>query len=735
MVMLSLLMATCSCGVLLDGGTPNASSVKSVPIVAQAGSNLCEKTLAELQKADWLCPRAFKGSTNVTVEFRCEFSADSVENARMAVSADSTYAVRLNGRTIVESARTPDTPPRRFYDVWQLAELRPGVNLLEFSLYSPGIDTSRFMGGDPGIRFVVFAPAVLVTSSGPVEWRKSTKNRSEGVPLQTAQLGFTFEYDAAALPGQWRKVRADERRSFLKGESLERRPVRPPEVLPFLPGRVVGEGRLDGSPLPEDVAAGMDATKLRPQQIGGQVASDCFSDGFYYLVDFGREEVGLLEFELETDEGAVIDIGHAEHAECGRIRTHIDSRRFAGRYRAKEGVQTFCRWQYRMAGRYVQLHVRGVKTRFNLHRIGIRPVLRTDVARRQVPVALSERQRKIWDVSVRTLMLSMHEHYEDCPWREQALYANDAHNQILAGYYAFKDDGEFAAFSLDLLSRGLGEDGWLELCMPARIPITIPSFTFSWMLAVADHFRLYRNRKVVLRMLPIVKAIIEMRLGERRENGLLPCPTGERYWQFYDWAEGLDGDLFVEHPTRSDKIRFDAPLNFLFLRTLVECAKLMDEVGENETASRWRAESCRLRVAVRSVFWNEVQRCFRTCVPNRECSNAHELTQALGLLTDSVPEGESGQLAARLAHSSEWVGTTLGQSIHKFLALIRVGQGVSAVRQMDETWTKMLDAGATSFWEMKEGWRAFEGAGSLCHGWSAIPVYVYGAHPELLHIR
>ena len=161
----------------------------------------------------------------------------------------------------------------------------------------------------------------------------------------------------------------------------------------------------------------------------------------------------------------------------------------------------------------------------------------------------------------------------------------------------------------------------------------------------------------------------------------------------------------------------------------------MDEVGENETASRWRAESCRLRVAVRSVFWNEVQRCFRTCVPNRECSNAHELTQALGLLTDSVPEGESGQLAARLAHSSEWVGTTLGQSIHKFLALIRVGQGVSAVRQMDETWTKMLDAGATSFWEMKEGWRAFEGAGSLCHGWSAIPVYVYGAHPELLHIR
>ena len=26
---------------------------------------------------------------------------------------------------------------------------------------------------------------------------------------------------------------------------------------------------------------------------------------------------------------------------------------------------------------------------------------------------------------------------------------------------------------------------------------------------------------------------------------------------------------------------------------------------------------------------------------------------------------------------------------------------------------------------------AFGNAGSLCHGWSAIPVYIYGAHPEL----
>jgi hypothetical protein len=36
---------------------------------------------------------------------------------------------------------------------------------------------------------------------------------------------------------------------------------------------------------------------------------------------------------------------------------------------------------------------------------------------------------------------------------------------------------------------------------------------------------------------------------------------------------------------------------------------------------------------------------------------------------------------------------------------------------------RMLDEGATTFWETEKGWRDFDNAGSLCHGWSAIPAY------------
>ena len=64
----------------------------------------------------------------------------------------------------------------------------------------------------------------------------------------------------------------------------------------------------------------------------------------------------------------------------------------------------------------------------------------------------------------------------------------------------------------------------------------------------------------------------------------------------------------------------------------------------------------------------------------------------------------------------------------KYDALLKVDKTrytSEILRDIDERWGKMLDAGATTFWETEEGYKDFNGAGSLCHGWSAIPVYYY----------
>ena len=44
---------------------------------------------------------------------------------------------------------------------------------------------------------------------------------------------------------------------------------------------------------------------------------------------------------------------------------------------------------------------------------------------------------------------------------------------------------------------------------------------------------------------------------------------------------------------------------------------------------------------------------------------------------------------------------------------------------------KMLDEGSTTFLETDKGWKDFDNAGSLCHGWSAIPAYYLSYFNEI----
>ena len=71
---------------------------------------------------------------------------------------------------------------------------------------------------------------------------------------------------------------------------------------------------------------------------------------------------------------------------------------------------------------------------------------------------------------------------------------------------------------------------------------------------------------------------------------------------------------------------------------------------------------------------------------------------------------------------------TLSMKTFKYDALIKTDKEKYRQYILDEIeviYAKMLESGATSFWETELGREDFDGAGSLCHGWSALPVYFY----------
>ena len=55
------------------------------------------------------------------------------------------------------------------------------------------------------------------------------------------------------------------------------------------------------------------------------------------------------------------------------------------------------------------------------------------------------------------------------------------------------------------------------------------------------------------------------------------------------------------------------------------------------------------------------------------------------------------------------------------------GEDVKAavLQEVRARWNAMLKRGATSFYEDEKGEEAFNRAGSLSHGWSAVPIYVF----------
>ena len=99
------------------------------------------------------------------------------------------------------------------------------------------------------------------------------------------------------------------------------------------------------------------------------------------------------------------------------------------------------------------------------------------------------------------------------------------------------------------------------------------------------------------------------------------------------------------------------------------------------------------------------------------------------VLCGACPETVLPSLAEKIAHGYDgWVKNTLSMNIFRFDALLKADKAKYAdfvLQEIDAVYGNMLAQGATSFWETEIGEADFDGAGSLCHGWSAIPVYYY----------
>jgi hypothetical protein len=254
-------------------------------------------------------------------------------------------------------------------------------------------------------------------------------------------------------------------------------------------------------------------------------------------------------------------------------------------------------------------------------------------------------------------------------------------------------------------------------------------------MELADHL-LYSGDPVPARnAMPTVVSMLEA-YARVISNGLMRTPLDPRYWNFYDWADGLAGVIGGTDPSLPQSDRLDAPLNLFYCLALRSAAKLADACGSPDRANEYHSRADAVANLFHDAFWDPDEGVYLTYTGPGAPKHYAELVQSLAILAGACPSDVERALRDRLtSHESDLVETTLSQSLYKFEALLGDSDryGAWVFDKIARDWGHMLMSGATSFWETMKAGSDFDNAGSLCHGWSGIPVYFYAAY--LLGVR
>lgn len=638
---------------------------------------------------------------NQYIEARQRFVITAPVPAALQICADTEYAACLNG-AFVGSGQYHTFRGVKVYDEYDVTGLvRAGENELTVTAYAAGEDSQTHQMDIPMLVFALQCGNQTIISGEGTEIREHPCYESGRIEKVTSQLGYACHYHAGGAQTPWRQA------TVLRHEVVYReRPVKQCRFAPLVTGKLVSQGTVvrSGTGTPAELMQ-HDGLSFRAKEdiLEGNLVKHR-ADGVFFVLDLGEEYTGVLFMELEAGAGTVIDIGWGEHLQDMRVRTSVGGRNFACRYVCKDGLQSFTGYFRRLGARFLQIHITHMTQDVRLHQIGLQPV-EYPLDREGSFVCNDFLMNRLCKAAGRTLKLCMHEHYEDCPWREQALYAFDSCLQMLCGYYLF-GEYDFARASLKLLAEGQREDGMLLMCAPSGITTAIPSFALSWIVSL-EKYVLYSGDVAFGReMLPVAERV----LGAFRVRGnLVQNDPRDDNWHFYEWSEGLSGEDFAST---------DAPINFYYILACEAYQKLCGYTGTEEKQGYHDLDE--IRSAVRATFFDARSGFFRTRAGENRC---HELTQALAICCGAA---ENTGILDRLLENHGLIKSTLSTSIFKYEALLSAGKQYqdAVLEEIADIWGKMLFAGADTLWEVAEGASAFWDAGSLCHGWSAVPVYL-----------
>ncbi len=426
------------------------------------------------------------------------------------------------------------------------------------------------------------------------------------------------------------------------------------------------------------------------------------------LIDFGRELVGFLEFEIEAPAGAILDFNLFEAVEEGRIH-YTERLNNALRYRARAGWQRYTAMG-RRGFRYALLTVRNPQGPVRIRRLTclLNTYPLTERGAFQCSDALLN---QVWAMSRYTTRLCAEDTFVDCPAYEQTFWVGDARNEALITYAGY-GDLELARRCWLLAAESLGRSPLVESQVPSGWQDVLTAWALLWVLACEEFYQFSGDLEFVRQIYPAVRQQAENVLGMLNADGLLEIEA----WNMLDWA-----------PMDTPRAGVITHQNAWLVEALRRTARLAELLDETADARRYREAAEALKAAINAHLWSDAHQAYIDSIhaDGTRSKVVSQQTNTVIYLCD-VATPERLPIIERYVKDVPEGWVRIGSPFMMFFtfeALVKLGDFDSMLAIMRERWGEMLDKGATTCWETFPGFDPRWWTRSHCHAWSAAPTY------------
>ncbi|GBG10181.1 hypothetical protein PAT3040_04899 [Paenibacillus agaridevorans] len=666
---------------------------------------------------------------------RFQYETDAAPEGRLSISADSRYALYVNG---VCASRGPARGDLRthYYETVDISSLlRQGDNVL-------AVQVLHYVQGAPHPSAIISAPTGALIVEGSVlcsngvehridtdeSWLYKVDSAVEFIAETHTCVGGGETVEGSEVPHGWRETDYDDGNwtsaakigpAYLEYDGFLQPWQLTPRTIPPMYERkrsFVRVMRAEGGTWQLCVKAEAHA-QVPP---GGRLIVE---------LDAGELSTGYLRFEVAGGAGARITFLCSESYESEEGAKGI-------RDQCEGQVLRGYREQYRVAGigRSGQAEVYETFL-FRTFRF-VRLEIETDAAALTVLLAeyidtgypLKERARfacsdesllPLWEVSIRSLQRCMHEGYYDCPYYEQLQYSMDTRLQALFTYVVSGDD-RLARKALHEFHSSILPSGMLLSRYPSTQPQVIPGFALYWIMMVYDHLLHYDDVELAARYRPTIDAVLDW-FGRRVNGQGLVGPAPRAYWSYVDWVKEWEATRGV--PMDGQPLTV---YNLMYACALEQAAAINFRTGRVETAEEYRIRAAAIRSAVNVQCWSETSGLYSD-IPTSEITVPFSQHAQIWAILSGAAVGERAvRLAEKLLVEEGLLKASYSMSFFLFRALAAAGCYDSSYSLWD-SWRDQLKLNLTTWLEDPVSQR------SDCHAWGAVPLYEFTT--ELLGVK